>query len=168
MLYLLRDIGLIITKLKYQNKILIFIKRSKMISWFEKYNKLSWLITIITAVIIFYVSSLTFKPGPPTGFNWQPIAYHFYSFLFLEVFLLISITRGKNENKNLIFIAIIIAVFYGISDEIHQLFVPGRACAFSDFLIDSAGILFAGLIYSLKFLNTEKEISEEYNDRLYY
>ena len=31
----------------------------------------------------------------------------------------------------------------------HQLFVPSRAFAVLDILTDSAGILFAGLIYSL-------------------
>ena len=139
-----------------------------MISWFEKHNKLSWIITIFIAIIIFYVSSLTFAPGPLRGFPWKPIAYHFYAFLFLAAFLLISLNRGKIENKKFIFIAIIIALVYGVSDEIHQLFVPGRACSFSDFLTDSAGVLLATLIYSLKFLNPKKEISKEYNSDLYY
>jgi len=139
-----------------------------MISWFEKHNKISWIVTIIIAIIIFYLSSLIFPPGPPGGFPWKSIAYHFYAFLFLEAFLLISIIRGKNENKKFIFIAIIIALVYGVSDEIHQLFVPGRACSFSDFLIDSAGILFATFIYSLKFLNIKNKVNENYDDSLYY
>jgi VanZ family protein len=123
----------------------------EMIKWFEKHNKISWMLTIIIAVIIFYVSSLSFKPGYPGGSAWKSIAYHFYAFLFLQAFLLISITKGKN--KNLIFLAIILAVLYGISDEIHQLFVPGRYCAISDMLTDSAGIFFATLIYSLRLLS---------------
>ena len=119
-----------------------------MISWFEKHSKISWLITILIAIIIFYMSSLTFPPGPPTGFNWKPIAYHFYAFLFFTAFLLISLTKGKYKIK-LIILSIIIAILYGISDEIHQFFVPGRASSIKDVLIDSTGILFAGLIYSL-------------------
>ncbi len=138
-----------------------------MLFWFEKHNKISWVITIFIAIIIFYISSLTFPPGAPS-FGWETIAYHFYAFLFLEAFLLISINQGKIENKKFIFVAIIIALVYGVSDEIHQLFVPGRACSFSDFLIDSAGILFATLIYSLKFLNVNKRENETYDESLYY
>ncbi|MDP3027351.1 MAG: VanZ family protein [Nanoarchaeota archaeon] len=136
-----------------------------MISWFERHNKLSGIITIFIAIVIFYISSLTFPPGAP-GFGWETIAYHFYAFLFLEAFLLISITKGKK--KDLIFLAIMIAIVYAVSDEIHQLFVPGRACSFSDILTDSAGILFATLIYSLKFLNIKNNVNEAYDESLYY
>ena len=34
-------------------------------------------------------------------------------------------------------------VLYSVSDEIHQIFVVGRACRFTDVLIDSAGVLLA-------------------------
>lgn len=119
-----------------------------MISWFEKNSKISWRITVLIAIIIFYVSTLTFPPVPSTAFfNWKPIAYHFYVFLSLSTFLLISLTKGKNKKS--ILIAIIIAIIYAISDEVHQFFVPGRAFAISDILTDSAGILFAAILYSL-------------------
>ena len=137
-----------------------------MIYWFEKHNKISWIVTIIIAIIIFYLSSLTFAPGPPGGFPWQSIAYHFYAFLFLEAFLLISITKGKK--KDLIFLAIITAIIYAVLDEIHQLFVPTRAFTISDILTDSAGILFATFIYSLRFLNIKKSTNETYDESLYY
>ena len=35
----------------------------------------------------------------------------------------------------------IYGTLYAISDEIHQYFVPGRACQVRDMLIDSAGVL---------------------------
>jgi len=120
-----------------------------MISWFEKHNKISWLITILIAITIFYLSSKTFTTGPSVGLRWQPIAYHFYAFLFLSSFLLFSLIKGNPKNKKLIPLAIMILILYGISDEIHQLFVPGRHFAISDILIDSAGILFASVLYSL-------------------
>tara|TARA_Y100000310_G_scaffold271596_1_gene286145 strand:- start:1535 stop:1939 length:405 start_codon:yes stop_codon:yes gene_type:complete len=118
-----------------------------LLNWFEKHNKLSWFITILIAIIIFYVSSLVFPITPPIGINWKPILYHFYAFLFLAGFLLISITKGKN--KKLIKLSIIIALIYAISDEFHQLFVPGRNCGIFDILLDLMGILFATLIYIL-------------------
>ncbi len=42
--------------------------------------------------------------------------------------------------KNMIF-AFAFCVFYCIADEIHQAFVPDRACQFRDMLIDSTGSL---------------------------
>jgi len=121
-----------------------------MISWFEKNNKISWSITIIIAFIIFYLSTLTFSGK--ADFGWKAVAYHFYIFLFLAAFLLISITKGKLTSRLLI-ITIMISVFYAVLDEIHQIFVPSRSFAISDILIDSAGILFGSLIYSLLRLN---------------
>lgn len=132
-----------------------------MISWFEKHNKLSWIITILIAIFIFYISSLSFEGAPVGGYGWKTVAYHIYSFLFLTGFLLISLIRGNWKRKNLIFLGIIIAVLYGISDEIHQLFVPGRSCSFSDILIDLIGILFASLIYLLS-LKLNKDLKTSY------
>ncbi len=118
-----------------------------MIKLLEKYNKLSWAFVVVMVLIIFYISSLTFPPVPP-GINIKAILYHFFAFFFLAFFLLPALVKGKK--KNLIFIAIILAVLYGISDEFHQLFVPGRVCSFSDILADSAGIFLASFLYVLK------------------
>lgn len=117
-----------------------------MISLLEKYSKVSWLFVILIALSIFYISSLTFPPSAVVTTNINAILYHFFSFFFLAFFLSPALVKGKN--KSLIFIAIIITIMYGISDEIHQLFVPGRCCSFQDFLINSAGILSASLIYT--------------------
>ena len=37
----------------------------------------------------------------------------------------------------------VIGVLYGLSDEIHQSFVPNRECTLSDFLADAIGVLLA-------------------------
>ena len=118
-----------------------------MISWFEKHNKLSWIITLIIAVMIFYISSLTFGPSgaPGRGTNIYAILYHIFAFFFLALFLAISMVRGKN--KALLFLVIILSAAYGISDELHQFFVPGRNSALSDVFLDSVGIIFAVIIY---------------------
>lgn len=62
---------------------------------------------------------------------------------------MISLTKGKS-NKFILFLAIILSIAYGISDEVHQLFVLGRYFSLADILTDSAGILVAGLIYSVR------------------
>ena len=47
----------------------------------------------------------------------------------------------------------LIATFYAATDEFHQLFVDGRACMFTDVMIDSAGAAFAAVIILLIVLN---------------
>lgn len=39
------------------------------------------------------------------------------------------------------FLSIIFSVLYAVSDEIHQYFVPERACQLSDLAVDTAGIV---------------------------
>jgi len=46
-------------------------------------------------------------------------------------------------------VSIMIAFLYAVSDEVHQYFIPGRACQLRDVIIDFAGIIFGILIFSL-------------------
>ncbi|MBS3088382.1 VanZ family protein [Candidatus Pacearchaeota archaeon] len=125
-----------------------------MISWFEKNSKISWLITLAIAVTIFYVSSLTFLPGKLGGSNLKSVLYHFSVFFVLAIFLLISLIKRKNIK--FLPIALVILILYAISDELHQVFVPGRACALEDIFTDTAGIIFAFLIYSIRIITAKK------------
>ena len=117
-----------------------------MISWFEKHSKISWAITLLIAIAIFYISSLTFELSTGVGgIGLKATLYHIIAFFFFSFFLAISLVRGKN--RSLIFLAIIFSVLYSISDEIHQFFVPGRVSSISDVFLDSVGIIFASLFY---------------------
>lgn len=59
---------------------------------------------------------------------------------FTEYFILgILVYNLIHSYDKKIYIGIIICVLYAISDEIHQLFVPGRSCQLLDILIDSMG-----------------------------
>ena len=117
-----------------------------MILWFEKHSKISLLIVVFIGIVIFYISSLTFEQVPRAfRINWETIAYHFWAYFFLSLFLNISLTRGKNIA--LLLPGIMGAIAYGLSDEIHQLFVHGRACTFSDWMLDTGGVLLGALVY---------------------
>lgn len=115
-----------------------------MITWFEEHNKLSWLITIFGAVMIFYLSSISYVPSVgKIEVNLISMLYHVSAFFCFAFFLFISARK-----INYIFaLTIITAIFYGLLDEVHQLFVAGRFCTFPDFLLDTTGILFASMIY---------------------
>lgn len=119
-----------------------------MLKFFERRRWISLPVTIIIAIAIFYISSLTFKPGV-SEFDIIPVIYHFLAFFWLSFFLVLALIKGKR--KNLFLLAVFIASVYAVSDEIHQSFVPGRDSSFIDFLTDSAGILFASFLYALSF-----------------
>lgn len=73
---------------------------------------------------------------------------HFSEFAILGLLAYINIKDFKT-NKAIIYSALL-CLIYSISDEIHQIFVPGRACTLIDVLIDFCGsivgILFIHLI----------------------
>lgn len=73
-------------------------------------------------------------------------------------------TLDKLSKKKVFLIAFLISVLYAISDEIHQYFVPGRACQFRDIMIDSCGTLFgiAVIVILKKIVNKIKII---YNNK---
>lgn len=75
------------------------------------------------------------------------VIYHFTAFSYLTLFLLISLTKGK-PSKSLIIVGILLAIIYGILDEIHQAFVPGRFPSHNDIIVNSFGIILTGLAYS--------------------
>jgi len=75
---------------------------------------------------------------------------YWYRFLILKSFhlieyaiLFILINFALNSNLT----SIILAYLYGVSDEIHQSFTPGRTPKFTDTLIDLTGIFLGFLIY---------------------
>ena len=50
-----------------------------------------------------------------------------------------------------------VCVIYAMSDEFHQLFVPGRTCKLTDVLIDSSGSLL-GICIVIIFVNQFKKL----------
>ena len=60
---------------------------------------------------------------------------HFTEYLILGIF----VYNAVNSYNKKVYIAIIICIIYAISDEVHQLFVPGRSCQILDITIDSIG-----------------------------
>ncbi len=124
-----------------------------MIWGFEKHRIVSFIITILIAIQIYYLSSI---PGQVGGIGniWISRAYHLAIFFLLTFFLLTTIKGIKNIKLRHILIVLTITIFYAIFDEIHQTFVPYRHCSIIDVLTDSAGILTAILLY--KFLEIKQ------------
>ena len=75
---------------------------------------------------------------------------HFIGYMILGILASGLILQYENINKKYP-LAFLICVIYAITDEIHQLFVPGRAGQVRDVLIDSAGS-FLGIILVMAFV----------------
>lgn len=65
--------------------------------------------------------------------------------MFLSVRFLRALFPMQSFTK-ILFLAVIFSLLYGVSDELHQSFVPYRGARISDVLIDGAGILLGGLL----------------------
>lgn len=79
---------------------------------------------------------------------------------FTEYFILYMLTVNVmkyyfNINKAILY-AFVFSFFYACTDEIHQYFIPGRAMAFKDVLIDSSGALLSMIITKLNFKMKKK------------
>ena len=66
---------------------------------------------------------------------------HFGVYLVLGLLVSNGLIYSNKSKKKVIILALFICVLYAISDEIHQLYVPGRSGQVSDVLLDSTGSL---------------------------
>ena len=82
---------------------------------------------------------------------------HFSEYFVLGVLaFLTAVTFKKYKIIYRSMASFVICVLYSVSDEFHQYFVSGRACRFTDILIDSAGSLLAIVLMTFIFVKTVK------------
>ncbi len=63
---------------------------------------------------------------------------HFTEYFILGVLVIFTLREYGIKN---VYVPIIVCILYACSDEIHQLFIPGRTGSWKDTLIDSGGSL---------------------------
>lgn len=105
---------------------------------------------IIYWIILFILTSL------PTGLaietrDVSDKLLHFGAYGLLSALLYLNLyfqNKFPLLNKYSALFTILIASVYGLLDEIHQMFVPGRSAEFLDWLADFSGSLVAVLIIS--------------------
>jgi len=100
--------------------------------------------------LIFFASSIPGSNIPPI-FPFQDIVFH----LFVYAVLGLCFARAlKNTCLNIILSRVILwtlifGIIYGISDELHQAFVPYRTVSGFDVFMDGLGALLGSLIQPL-------------------
>ncbi len=97
-----------------------------------------WLPVIVYMGFIFFMSGRSSIPiVSEIKINYFDLVEHLIEYFILAV-LLIRLTINSNLNKPFL-TAIIISVAYGVLDEVHQLYVPGRIFSFFDMIADAVG-----------------------------
>ncbi len=107
-----------------------------------------WLPIIIYCLLIFIQSSYpSIKRAPELPHIDKVlhfVAYALLGALFLRAF---KTSRIKNNVKLMLILSVLLSSLYGISDEIHQYFVPYRDADLMDVLADMLGGIMGVYIY---------------------
>lgn len=64
---------------------------------------------------------------------------HFFAYFLLGVFIIHAVLIDRIYSFRMAFYVLLFTVFYAITDEIHQIFIPGRSGEVRDVIIDSSG-----------------------------
>jgi VanZ family protein len=111
-----------------------------------------WFPIFVFCLLIFIQSS---RPSPDITLHWPFVdkvlhfsAYALLSTLFLRAF---NTTRIKNNLKLIFILSVLLSSLYGISDEIHQSFVPYRNADIMDALADILGSIAGVYLYQKTF-----------------
>ena len=110
-----------------------------------------WLPTLGYCIAIFCVSSS--KPVPMQSLFGVDKVIHGAEYAVLGLLLARSVISSKPEfsKETLILLIMVLGTLYGIFDEIHQSFVPGRFSSQWDVLADGSGSLI-GVIFYLRII----------------
>lgn len=74
---------------------------------------------------------------------------HFFAYMLLSILILNAVRRSGGQGLMSFGLAFVISVLYAISDEVHQLFVPGRSGQVSDVVLDSIGAIIGIALYAI-------------------
>jgi len=92
--------------------------------------------------VIFAFSSLPAGSVPAAGYGWFG---HFGEYLVLGALYVVAL-GGRRHGWRAVALAVMLASLYGMTDEFHQSFVPGRVPDPADWITDTAGAMTGSLI----------------------
>jgi VanZ family protein len=99
----------------------------------------------VWAVLIMIVSSIPYLGPPPIQFTYVDKVEHFIEYAILGALFAFGLSKSR---KGPVFLTVLlICAAYGIFDELHQLFIPGRNCDPFDAAADILGAAAGAGIY---------------------
>jgi len=104
-----------------------------------------WLPVFLWAMVIFLFSAM--PTNPVSQIHWQDFivkkSAHVIEYAIFVTFLYRALYACGIDKKKAGFYSILLAVFYGITDEFHQSFTPGRTPKARDVIFDTLGSISA-------------------------
>lgn len=111
-----------------------------------------WIPVVLWAGVIFFFSSI--QIGGASQFYWKDFVIkktaHLIEYAILAILLYRAIISSGVKPKNAFLYAFFISIFYAITDEVHQIFTPGRGATVRDVVIDAIGAWIGLKIYILQ------------------
>ena len=112
-----------------------------------------WFWVVLWAGLIFILSSIPrLESGLEQDFLLRKLA-HIFEYFVLTILLYSALSnhyiykkQKHPPHRQALLFVLLLAVFYALSDELHQTFVLGRSGNLRDVAIDSVGILVATLL----------------------
>lgn len=103
-----------------------------------------WIFPVFWMGLIFYISHQPRIRIPGPGFPGIDKVIHFFVYFILSVLWQCSLQ--SNSHKTCCWVWIM-GTLYGISDEIHQSFIPGRHYEIADMVADSFGAFCGAFLF---------------------
>ncbi|MEY4703894.1 MAG: hypothetical protein RL042_90 [Nitrospirota bacterium] len=109
-----------------------------------------WLPAVLYAGVIFFLSSLSHPEDRLPPFLFKEISDKVlhaveYGILALLCYRAFRRAAGPVLARQAVVLAIVTASVYGLTDEVHQAFVPLRDASWQDWLADTIGAAFAAV-----------------------
>ena len=115
---------------------------------------------LLIAGVIWFLSSQSILPQPKGILGWDKLQ-HLAAFAVLAaaVGLWVTPAFGKRRPVLSLLLTALVGSAYGVIDELHQYFVPGRDCNFWDWLADTLGAFLgaAAMAFTMNRLKKEKQ-----------
>ncbi len=125
------------------------------------FKALSWFFVFIWMCLIFFLSSQESNDSAELSRGWLELINKLLGFElshllirklahateYMILGLLFSNALFFTRQKISPILPFCLTALYAISDEIHQYFIPGRACSFKDVLIDCTGAIVGVTLY---------------------
>jgi VanZ family protein len=126
----------------------------------------AWLPILLWMGLIFFLSSI---PSLRITEGLSDLILRKLAHMTEYAILFVLFWRGLSQSnsfpvKKRLLAALVLTIFYAMSDEYHQTFVPGRAGRVWDVAIDTAGAL-GGLVLAVKFKYLKSLACEGYHTR---
>ncbi|MGQ0600811.1 MAG: VanZ family protein [Anaerolineales bacterium] len=110
---------------------------------------LRWGPALLMMATIFVFSGTPGDDLPGLGW-WEDVftnGGHAVGYALLAAALLYGLSERRVITIRMLWLAVLLATVYGVTDELHQGFVPGRSPDWMDVFVDGAGALIGAGVY---------------------